>query len=77
MDPTGLQNYVSESWGTQKRTQKTFKPTLFVPFRRTQKYVVYYESIKREPKIRGIYELCSAMKQEPSFFLKKGEKNEN
>jgi hypothetical protein len=30
--------YVSESWGTQKRTQKTFKPTLFVPFRRTQKF---------------------------------------
>jgi hypothetical protein len=29
---------VSESWGTQKRTQKTFKPTLFVPFRRTQKF---------------------------------------
>jgi hypothetical protein len=34
----GLKNYVSESWGTQKRTQKTFKPTLFVPFRRTQKF---------------------------------------
>ncbi len=34
----GLKNYVSESWGTQKRTQKTFKPTLFIQFRRTQKF---------------------------------------
>ena len=33
-----LKNYPGESWGTQKRTQKSFKPTLFVPFRRTQKF---------------------------------------
>ena len=33
-----LKNYPVESWGTQKRTQKSFKPTLFVPFRRTQKF---------------------------------------
>ncbi len=32
------QKFSSESWGTKKGTSKTFKPTLFVPFRWTQKF---------------------------------------